>query len=215
VRGISSQCLALPNHPELFREDFFAVLSYALRGSAAHCIPDQPHSRHRGNSFMSDPAIQQDSELVRLPLWKACVDNMRKDGVNHGKTYPADYFEQQLRTTRETMQFSLGLSEIRRELERDGFYLSGRGQHGNQFVILPPENNRDVMASYQRQAFDALKRGVILGTNTRLDLLPSEDRKKHESLLEKMAIRTALMQRTGSVVRVLKKHSPAWQIAAE
>lgn len=148
------------------------------------------------------------NNVVRLPLWKSCVDDMREEGINHGKTYPAEYFEQKLRTQRDSMQFGLALSEIRRELEKDGFYLSGRGQNGNQFLILPPENNRDVMASYQRQALDSLRRGVILGTNTRLDLLPPEDRKKHESLLEKLAIRTALMQRSGAIAKIVKKHSP-------
>lgn len=148
------------------------------------------------------------NNVIRLPLWKSCLDDMRQEGVNHGKTYTAEFFEDKLKCERNSMQFGLALSEIRRELEKDGFYISGRGQSGNQFVILPPENNQDVMAAYQRQALDALRRGVILGTNTRLDLLPSADRKKHESLLEKIAIRTALMQRSGTIAKIIKKHSP-------
>ncbi len=147
-------------------------------------------------------------EVIRLPLWKSCLETMRKDSVSYGKTYPAEYFEKALKVTRDTMQFGLAISEIRRELEMDGFYLSGRGQNGNQYVILPPENNQDVMRSYQRAALDALKRGVILGTNTRLDLLESEDRRRHEALLEKLAIRTLLFKKTGEVAKILKENHP-------
>ncbi len=151
---------------------------------------------------------QNDGTVVRLPLWRACADDMRVEGIEHGKVYPAEYFEQKLRTTRDTMEFGMAISEIRRDLESSGFYLSGRGQNGNQFVILPPENNQDVMRAYQRSALDSLKRGVILGTNTRLDLLPESERRKHEALLEKLAVRTVLMNRSQSVAKFIKKHSP-------
>lgn len=146
------------------------------------------------------------NEIVRLPLWRNCVEKMIKEGVEHGKTYSAEFFEDQLKAPRDSMGFGLGISEIRRELEKQGYYLSGRGQGGNQFIILPPENNQDVMAHYQRMAADALKRGVILGTNTRLDLLPAEARKRHEGLLEKIAIRSVLMSRTQLVKKIVEKH---------
>lgn len=133
---------------------------------------------------------------------------MREEGIEFGKTYPSDYFEKSLSRKRNTMEFGLAISEIRRELEKDGFYLSGRGQKGDQFVILPAEDNVSVMQGYNRRALDALKRGVILGTNTPLQLLDSENRKRHEALLERMAVRTILIQRTQSVVDTLRKHQP-------
>ncbi len=92
------------------------------------------------------------------------------------------------------MQFSLAISEIRKELEMDGFYLSGRGQKGCQYIILAPASNQKVMASVQRASIRAMARGVILGTNTRLDSLTANERRKHESLLEKMATRLALVK---------------------
>jgi hypothetical protein len=92
------------------------------------------------------------------------------------------------------MQFGLGMSAIRRELEKDGYYITGRGQKGNQFVIVPPESNADVMGGYARQALDSLSRGFILGTSTRLDTLSKRDRDRHESLLAKMATRLALLK---------------------
>lgn len=147
-------------------------------------------------------------ELIRLPLWKAALDDMISQGISYGQTIPATWFEERLRTKRDTMQFGLAVSEIRRELEKRGFYLSGRGQNGSQFVIVPPENNVDVMLSYQRLAIDALKRGVILGTQTRLDTLADSDRRRHESVLEKLAVRSVLLARTKQVLRVVKNNAP-------
>jgi len=147
-------------------------------------------------------------KILKLPLWKNCLDEMRIEGVVYGKTYTAEYFEEQLKSPRDSMAFGLGIAEIRRELEKDGFYISGRGQKGNQFVILPPASNSNVMRGYQRQALDAMKRGVILGTNTRLDLLSDDERKKHEALLEKMAVRTVLMNRSQSIVKVVRQAAP-------
>lgn len=142
---------------------------------------------------------------LRLPLWRECAKEMIEKGVKHGDVFPSSYFETLLRCSPDTMQFSLGIAEIRRVLEQRGLYLSGRGQKGEQFVVLPAEANVDVMACYARKATDALKRGVILGTNTRLDLLGSEDRRRHEAMLEKMAIKFALMSRSGQVAKALPK----------
>lgn len=135
---------------------------------------------------------ETETKPIRLPLWKACLDEMLEQGVAHGQTYETKWFEERLRMTRDCMRFGLDISEIRRELEKRGYYLCGRGQNGNQYVILPPENNADVMAAYSREATRALARGVILGTNTRLDLLSAEDRRRHESMLAKLATKAAL-----------------------
>lgn len=148
--------------------------------------------------------IEPNPNVVRLPLWKNALESMQQDGLAHGKTYKTEFFEEHLKCTREDMRFGLAISEIRRELEKDGYYLSGRGQQGNQFVILPPENNADVMLGYQRAAIDALKRGVVLGTNTRLDLLKPSDRQRHERMLERMATKAALMNRSAHFGKMLQ-----------
>lgn len=133
-------------------------------------------------------------EAVRLPLWKSVYEEMLKS-CEYGTTYPAEFFEERLKVKRDTMRFGLDVSNIRRALEHHGFYLSGRGLNSNEFIIVPPESNADKMQSYQRQAIDALKRGVILGTNTRLDTLSDEQRRRHESVLQKIAMRAALVSR--------------------
>jgi hypothetical protein len=151
----------------------------------------------------------QQAELVRLPLWRDCAEKMLADGVDYGQTYPAEYFEERLRCKRDDMKFGLGVSHIRRALESKGFYLSGRGLKGSSFIILEPSDNKSVMTNYSAQALDALKRGVILGTNTRLDTLTAEERRRHESVLEKMAMRLVMMRKTMQVASAVKQNKPS------
>ena len=139
---------------------------------------------------------------MRLPLWKNVYEQMIAEGCNYGATYPAEFFERGLKAHRDSMRFSLDLARIRRALEHHGFYLSGLGGKGAQWVIVAPESNADKLLGYQREAMDALRRGVILGTNTRLDTLTAEQRRKHEATLEKLATRSALISR-GTVARTL------------
>lgn len=146
------------------------------------------------------------AELVRLPLWRSCVEKMLAEGVEYGKTYPADYFEKMLRCKRDEMKFGLGISEVRRALEanKPAFYLSGRGLKGDSFIILEPSQHVDVLWGYSHKALDALKRGVILGTNTRIDTLTTEERRRHESILEKLAFRLVMFKRTAQIAKAVK-----------
>lgn len=134
-------------------------------------------------------------EVVRLPLWKNCYEEMLRDGVDYGNTYPAEYFEERLKAKRDSMTFGLDISKIRAALLSHGFFLSGRGQKGEQFVVVDAAANTAVMENFQHQAIKALRSGVILGTNTRVDVLTAEERRRHESMLEKLAIRSALISR--------------------
>jgi hypothetical protein len=147
--------------------------------------------------------------LRRLPLWRTCLEELRARGqIQYGATIDATYLEQALDCSRDSIEFSFLVSNIRHELLEDGYYLSGRGQSGNQFVILPPASNADVMTAYAREAANALKRGVILGTNTRLDTLSEADRKRHESVLERIATKAALVSRSQQIAKALRKSNP-------
>jgi hypothetical protein len=130
-------------------------------------------------------------EIVKLPLWKHCLDEMRKEGVEYRKVFPASFFERHLRTTADTMTYQLSVSEIRRALLADGFFLSGRGFKGNSFVILAPEQNADVMTSYARNALDTLKKAVTLGSNTDTSALDDAQKRRHAGILERTALRLA------------------------
>ena len=120
---------------------------------------------------------------------------MLKDGVDYGRTYDAEFFETRLKEKRDTMGFGLAVSQIRTALLQNGLFLSGRGQKGEQFVIVDAAANTRVMENFQAQAAMALRKGVILGTNTRIDVLTEDERRKHEATLERLAVRSALMSR--------------------
>ena len=140
---------------------------------------------------------------MRLPLWKNCLDNMIAEGMEHGKAYPAEFFEKELCDKRDTMRFGLAISEIRRQLEKRGYYLSGRGQNGNSFIILPVENHKFVADSYQRAASDAINRAATLLVNTRMELLEDTERKILEKKMEKIAWKQAMLSRPGKIVKAL------------
>lgn len=146
-----------------------------------------------------------EGNLRRLPLWRDCADRMRKQGLTYGQIFEAEFFEEALSCKRNTMEFLLAISSIRRDLESSGFYLSGRGGKGDRFSILPANKNHDQMRSFRAKARDSLRRGTILGTNTRLDELNAEDRAKHEKLLEIMGFERAMMQKSGTIKRYLGK----------
>lgn len=135
------------------------------------------------------------TELHHLPLWQTTLAAMRKEGIRYGQTYSMEFFELGLGANRDSIGFGRAVSEIRRELEHDGFYLSARGQSGNGYVILYPEKASDIMLSYQAKAIDSLKRGVILGTNTKLETLTEAERRRHEAILARLAQRAALVGR--------------------
>jgi hypothetical protein len=134
-------------------------------------------------------------EVRRLPLWKDLFEKIVADGLAENKAYPIAYFVAGLECDPNSVTFAFGLHEIRRALRRKGWVLSGRGQNGTQFILLPRSRNADEMLRLQNTACTALREGVILGTNTDMGVLTSEERNRHEAILEKMAKRAALMGR--------------------
>jgi hypothetical protein len=159
-------------------------------------------SEETNNNEITSEAVEMAFDVVKLPEWKTCLSDMQEDGIDHGKAWPTSYFEERLRCKRDTMRFGLDMSRIRTKLLEDGYYLSGRGAKGERFEIVPAAANSQVMENLQADAARALAKGVILGTNTRIDLLTDAERRKHESMLEKLAVRAALFSRR---VPTLKK----------
>ncbi len=147
-------------------------------------------------------------EVLRLPLWRTCYEEMLRDGIDYGKTYDASFFEERLKDKRDSMGFSLAVSQIRTALLHHGMFLSGRGQKGEQFVVVAAAANARVMENFQAQAVLALHKGVLLGRKTRIEVLTEEEREKHASTLERVAIRSALIARK---IPVLKRALAALQ----
>jgi len=143
------------------------------------------------------------NETRKHPLWKNVIVLLEDQGVDYKTVIKADWLEKELDLPRTAPRFAFAINAIRRHFEHQGMYLTCREQHGEQYYFVPPENNYEVMQMQQTRAIRALKRGVILGTNTPLSTLSPENRKRHEKQLEQMATRAALMMRPSAVLKIL------------
>lgn len=103
------------------------------------------------------------------------------------------------------MKFGISVSHIRHGLLEKGFYLKGSG---DQFIIPLPKENSDYILKFGRIAMHALERGVILGTNTPMDTLTPSERRRHESICERIAIKSVLMRRSASIHKFVSKTQP-------
>lgn len=121
---------------------------------------------------------------------------MLNGGVDHGTTWPAEFFERELRCHRTSQQYGLDISAIRTELKHMGFYLSGQGQHGARFCIVPPEKHARIITNNRRKAIELMRNDVSLGMNTNMALLDETQRRKLEGVTERQATKLALLSRT-------------------
>lgn len=133
------------------------------------------------------------------------------DLISYGKVLETSYFEEQLRISstdeKDKREFGFAISHIRRELEKEGFYLNGRGQEGKSYTIIPPKDNRKVMKRYQDEAIDCLTRAATLGMTTDTSTLSDEEKRKHEHTLNVAATRLILMKRSTRVARFIEKNN--------
>ena len=138
-----------------------------------------------------------EEEVRRLPLWKDWIER-NEHRIAHGLTVTMEEMEEALDGIRETQAFNMEVFKIRSELRHRGMNFSQRGLRGAGFQILPPNTNADEMEHLNRVALNSLKASVILGTRTNLSLLSDCERKRHESVTEKMAHRLALLGRSNT-----------------
>lgn len=140
---------------------------------------------------------QLTQDTRRLPLWRDLLDRMIQDGLTINKSYPLSFFVDGMSAPENSAALAFGIYEIRKALRRapHGFVLTSRGRNGQEFVLLHPRENFREMNRLQNVALSALREGVILGTSTPIDTLTNDERRRHEGVLEKIAMRSALMGR--------------------
>lgn len=150
------------------------------------------------------------SQVVRQhPLWRDFIVKMKATNeLNFGAFFKTEAMVEHLGCAAESVEFAFAIAAIRKALRREGKNFTERGQHGLGYLITPPEFNHKEMDRLQASAISALREGVVLGTNTPIELLDAESRRKHEAVLEKIATRLALVTRRTS----LKSNNPAKQI---
>lgn len=181
-----------------------ALLGVAMRGN--------PSGRNSPESFMNEEQTKTETGKVRsLPLWKSFAEQLIAEGIEHGKEYRAEVFEDGLGCKRDSIEYGFAVSEVRKILEDLGYYLSGRGMNGKAFVIIEPEGHCDVAGSRERQAMVLLLRATKLLSTTRRELMSSEDVRKLDSVLARLQIKSALISRD---VRIVKKSLPESKKAA-
>lgn len=142
-------------------------------------------------------------DVTRLPEWKECAKEMIAKGLTDGQAYSATFFEQWLRCVASSMKFKFAISKIRRALLHKGFYLEGRGQQGKQYVLLDRTANVGQCKRYVRNATRNQQRAVILGSNTRVDDMKPDDRRRIESYTEKQSNKLILMMRADEAFAAL------------
>ena len=134
------------------------------------------------------------AEVLELPLWKNVVKQMEADGLEENKAWPLSYFVERLREPEKSAALAFALNDVRRGLRELGWWLSSRNS-GAEMWLHPRRENAKGMERFTKKAVTALRNGVILGTNTPMDCLTDEERRRHEGVLEKMALRSVLMNR--------------------
>lgn len=135
-----------------------------------------------------------DGDVCKLPLWKALLEEIESD-IHYGKVFQVKYFEEKLKCPRDSIMFGVSVSYIRRALEKRGMYLSGRGQKGEQFVVIQPGSNVNIMRMYSAEASDKMRRALMLGSATPMNMLDGQQKQKHETMLEKIAWKVAMLAR--------------------
>ena len=147
------------------------------------------------NTDRSEAAEYVQAEIHAAALWEVPLAEMRREGVEAGKTYSVEWFENRLAAKQDTPEYGIAVSRIRRALEHDGLYLTARGQVGSGFILLPPAANDALMRAYEHGGTDMFQRAVILGSNTDLTKLTNGERRRHEATLARIAQKAALVNR--------------------
>lgn len=133
-------------------------------------------------------------DVRKLPLWKSWIE-ANESRLTYGAQFTSKELTEYLGLTEDSLQFAMSVHYIRKALRRKGMNFTARGQYGSGYTIAQPGTNHAEMKRMANAAASAMREGVILGTSTPLDLLTEDERRIHESLTEKMAIRLALIAR--------------------
>lgn len=148
------------------------------------------------------------NQVRKLPLWKSCLQKMEEEGICYGKTYAVAWLEEQLSATLTDVSFGIGIYNLRVELEKRGFSLAGSPTKTGHYAIVPAKDNAAVMARMSRKGKRYFQRTVLLGSNTDMSELTPEEKKRHQSVLERARLRVALIDREKTLKRFLAKHAP-------
>lgn len=155
--------------------------------------------------------VNNSAELVRLPLWKQLIQDMRTDGLDYLKSWPTEFFEKALRSNRNTPQFVFEMLGLRQELEEeDGYYLRS-SENGKLYSIPSAADHEEVAVTFEQKLKRYARRSIALRNSTLTNekaILTDEERRRMQHSLERASIRLALLSRQQSVENSLRQHAP-------
>lgn len=138
-------------------------------------------------------------KATRSKTWVKLAPFLIESGLSYGSVLTKVELERVLEVSRDTSQFDFILCRLRRLLLESGFYLTSRGQKGEQYIILKASDNANIIQSISDRAIDTLNRGIHLGRQTRREKLSLEERRRHDGELEKMAHKLILLKNSEKV----------------
>lgn len=144
----------------------------------------------------------------RSPIWRKVAAELLANEINYGSFFPTSQMEKALGMKRDDVRFAFAIYNIRGVLMQHGFYLTSRGQKGEQLIVVPASQHAEIMLNMSAQASRALQRGIILGTKTSTNTLSAEEKRRHESVLEKLAHKSALMKNSDKVWKAVEGKVP-------
>lgn len=126
-----------------------------------------------------------------------CVEFMRQD-IGFGKAWKVAELSDWLNIQPETIQFSMAMSEVNRALEREGFHLTTRGKHGQEYYVEAVDRSSSIGASMNQDALRTLRRAVVYlhgVASNHAALLSESQKRKIEKQAEVSALRYVLASR--------------------
>jgi hypothetical protein len=192
-------------------------LQFGEAGRARHGKARRGGARQGNTRCLRAPKIskimseQTMDEVLRLPLWKGVLDEMREEGLSYDLSWPAEFFEKRLRCDKGTDQFQLQMLAIKQDIEaRDGFYLRS-SKSGAVWEIPSAPEHEDIAVGLDAKVRRCAVRSINLRAATLMNpdaVLTESERQRMESGLERASIRLVLISRQKSVVDILQANAP-------
>lgn len=121
-----------------------------------------------------------------------------QDDISFEKTWKTALLAEVLDMKPDTVAFGIAMSEVNRALERNGYHLTTRGKHGQEYFIEPVKRAAAVGDTMMRDAMNSMKRAVVYlnGVATKhAELLTETERRRIEKRAEIGALRYVLCSR--------------------
>jgi hypothetical protein len=144
----------------------------------------------------------------RLPLWKNLLDKLITEGLQYGKIYTVQQFEQELSCSHTSIRFGISVHRINIAIERLGYHIKSKATSAGVLCIVQPNQHAVIAKNNERQIRKKRRRTISLMSATDMALLNPKEQKTHRKLLARAEIVYMIEKRAGKVHRYLKEKAP-------